>query len=62
MADFDEKELLSQAKAATQLDVAGWDQLFEDMGFKAWRRAEEVPPPRHGPPRPFHRLQALLKY
>ena len=42
MAQFDEKELLEKAKTAFALDVKGWDVLFEDMGFKAWRQIMEV--------------------
>jgi hypothetical protein len=44
MADFDEKELLARAKTAFTLDKtpAGWDVLFEDMGFRAWRQVKEV--------------------
>ena len=42
MTEFDEKELVAAAKASANLDVAGWELLFEDLGFKAWRKAEEV--------------------
>jgi len=41
MAEFDEKALLDGADSAFALDVKGWDDLFEDMGFKAWRKVEE---------------------
>ncbi len=43
MAQFDEKDLLERAKTAFALDVKGWDVLFEDLGFKAWRQVMEVP-------------------
>lgn len=42
MAEFDEKALLEGAKSAFALDVKGWEPLFEDLGFKAWRKTEEV--------------------
>lgn len=39
-ANFDEEELANAAENAFTLDVAGWDTLFDGLGFKAWRRSQ----------------------
>lgn len=39
---FDEDELLEVGRAAFAFDAAGWELMFDNRGFKAWRKQREV--------------------